>query len=74
MKKQSAPPKHEIRTAALLLRFRSTRPTLGAHKFMSYGKIAQVLSITYNQVQHVIIQAFKPKKLLTFDQRARILD
>ena len=67
-------PIDELRTAALLLRFRSTRPTVGADRFMSYAKIARALSITYNEAQHLIRQALKPKKPLTFDQRARLLD
>ena len=74
MKSKKMAPIDELRTAALLLRFRSTRPTVGADRFMSYAKIARALSITYNQAQHLIRQALKPKKPLTFDQRARLLD
>ena len=74
MKTKKMVPLGELRTAALLLRFHSRRPKVGSDRFMSYAKIARALGISYNEAQHLIRQALKPKKPLTFDQRARLLD
>ena len=50
----------ELRKAVLLLRFRCTRPTPATRKYAAYSAIAQALSITYNQVQHICRRAVRP--------------
>ncbi len=55
----------------LLLRFRCTRPTLGAHKYAAYSTIAQGLLMTYNQVQHICRTALIPTKTLSGDKLVR---
>ena len=57
----------------LLLRFRCTRPTLGAHKYAAYSTIAQGLHMTYNQVQHICRTALRPTKTLSGDKLVRKL-
>ena len=63
----------ELREAVLLLRFRCTGPTLGAHKYAAYSTIAQGLHMTYNQVQHICRTALRPTKTLSGDKLVRKL-
>ena len=39
-----------LRTAALLIRFRTTKPTMKSFKFVSYKGIAAALNLTQNEV------------------------
>ena len=52
----------------LLLRFRCTGPTPGAHKYAAYSTIAEGLRMTYNQVQHICRTALRPTKALSGDK------
>ena len=63
----------ELREAVLLLRFRCMKPATGAHKYATYGMIAQALRISYNQVQHICRAALMPDKTLSGDKLARKL-
>ena len=63
-----------LRTAALLIRFRTTKPSKKARKFASYKIIASILNLTLNEVQHICRKALKPNKTLTNKQLARKLD
>ena len=51
-----------MREAVLLLRFRCTQPTPGAHKYATYDTIARALRMAYNQVQHICRTALRPTK------------
>ena len=42
--------KAELRKAVLLLRYRSTRPTTKSQKYVSYGRIAQIVNLTVYEV------------------------
>ena len=57
----------------LLLRFRCTRPTPGAHKDAAYSMIAQGLLMTYNQVQHICRTALRPTETLSDNRLVRQL-
>jgi len=57
----------------LLLRFRCTRPTPGAHKYAAYSTIAEGLHMTYNQVQHICRTALRPTKTPSGDKLVRQL-
>ena len=63
-----------LRTAALLIRFRTTKPSKKAYKFAPYKTIASILNLTQNEVQHICRKALKPHKTLTNKQLARKLD
>jgi len=63
-----------LRTAALLIRFRTTKPSKKAYKFATYKIIASILNLTQNEVQHICRKALKPQKILTNKQLSRILD
>ena len=56
------PKQHQVELceAVLLLRFRCVRPMPGGRKYAAYSAIAQALSITYNQVQHICRRAVRP--------------
>ena len=43
--------------AVLLLRFRTPNPSTNPRKFCSYQRIATIVRLTYNQVQHICKQA-----------------
>ena len=45
--------KSEMRTAVLLIRFRTTTPTSKSKKYVSYKRIASTLNLTENEVQHI---------------------
>ena len=62
-----------MREAVLLLRFRCTEPTADAHKYAAYSTIAQVLSMPYNQVQHICRTALRPIKKPNGDKLLRKL-
>ena len=63
-----------LRTAALLIRFRTTKPSEKTQKFASYKIIASILNLTQNEVQHICRKALKPQKTLTNKQLSRKLD
>ena len=66
--------KAALRTAALLIRFRTTQPNITSWKFASYRTIAIVLNQTQNEVQHICRKALKQHKTLTSNQQMRKLD
>ena len=49
------------------------QPTPCAHKYATYGTIAQALRMTYNQVQHICRTALRPIKTLSGDKLVRKL-
>ena len=55
----------------MLMRYRCTNPTVNSYKFMTYRRIAEVLRISYNDVQYLARQALKPRRPVTFEQRVR---
>lgn len=63
-----------LRAAALLIRFRTTKPSKKGYKFATYKTIASILNLTQNEVQHICRKALKPQKILTNKQLSRILD
>ena len=66
--------KLELRTAALLIRFRSTKPSLKSKKYVSYKRIAMTLNLTENEVQYICRKALMPTKPITADKKVRMLD
>ena len=54
--------------AALMIRFRTTKPTIKSWKYATYRPIATVLQLTPNEVQHICRKALLPKKTLTSKQ------
>ena len=66
--------KAALRTAALLIRFRTTQQTTKSRKYATYKTIASTLNLTQNEVQHICRKAFKPKRPLTGKQVVRKLD
>ena len=57
--------KADLKKAALLIRFRTRRPTIKSIKYVSYKTIASILNQTQNEVQHICRKALKPKRTLT---------
>ena len=45
--------KKDVRRAVLLMRYRTEGPTRRPRVYMTYGDIARVAGITYNQAQHL---------------------
>ena len=72
--KMDAGKKTALRTAALLIRFRTTQPTTKSRKYATYKTIASTLNLTQNEVQHICRNALKPKRPLTGKQLVRKLD
>ena len=66
--------KSELKTAALLIRFRSTKPSLKSRKYVSYKNIAKTLNLTENEVQYICRKALKPKKSLNTKQLVKKLE
>ena len=66
--------KDALRIAALLIRFRTTQPSIKSIKYQTYKTIAAALNLTQNEVQHICRKAFQPQKTLTSKQLARKLD
>ena len=66
--------KAALSTAALLIRFWTTKPTIKSWKFATYRTIATALNLTQNEVQHICRKALQPKKTLTSKQLVRKLD
>ena len=66
--------KTALRTAALLIRFKTTQPTIKSWKYATYKTIAAALNLTQNEVQHICRKALKPKKTMTSKQLVRKLD
>lgn len=64
----------ELRTAVLLIRYRSTQPTSPIRKFQTYKAIAANLNLTVHEVQHICRKALLPKKVCTADQSVRLLE
>ena len=66
--------KDALRIAALLIRFRTTQPSINSIKYKTYKTIAAALNLTLNEVQHICRKAFKPQKTTTSEQLVRKLD
>lgn len=66
--------KVELRKAVLLIRFRTTNPTMKSRKYMTYKMISKSLNLTEYEVQHICRKALLPKRILSFDQIAFKLD
>ena len=66
--------KSELRTAVLLIRYRSTTPSSKSTKYVSYKRIASVLNLTENEVQHICRKALMPTRKLSVDMKVRMLD
>ena len=49
-KKMDEKRKSELRTATLLIRFRSAKPSKKSKKYVSYKRIASTLNLTENEV------------------------
>ena len=64
----------DLRNAALLIRFRTSRPTIKSRKYATYRTIAAALNLTQNEVQHICRKALQPKRSLTSKQLVRKLD
>ena len=63
-----------MRTVALMIRFRTTQPSIKSWKYATYKTIAAALNLTQNEVQHICRKALKPQKTLTSKQLVRKLD
>ena len=50
----------DLRKAALLIRFRTARPTIKSRKYAAYKTIAMILNLTQNEVQHICRKALIP--------------
>ena len=66
--------KASLRTMALLLRFRTNKPTIKQPKYVTYRRIAQALNLTCYEVQHICRTALRPPKKMTSRQLVRKLD
>ncbi len=66
--------KAELRTAALLIRFRTAGPTTKSRKYVSYKRIAAALNLTHNEVQHICRKSLQKPKPLTSKKLALKLD
>ena len=73
-KKMNEQRKAELRTAALLIRFRTAGPTTKSRKYVSYKRIAAALNMTPNEVQHICRKAIKKPKPITNKKLALKLD
>jgi len=60
--------------AALLIRYRTTNPSVKTRKYNSYRAIARVLNLTIYEVQHICRKAITQNKMISGDQLARKLD
>ena len=63
-----------MRTAVLLIRYRTTTPTSKSKKYVSYKRIASTLNLTENEVQHICRKALMPTRKLSADMKVRMLD
>ena len=70
----SADLKGQLRTAVLLLRFRTTSPTNESHKYLTYSKIAKIVRLEYNSVQHICKQVTTEQKPPSAKRLNRKLD
>ena len=61
-KKLSNNVKEQMKTAVLLLRFRTTTPTQKSRKFKSYQCISRIVNLTCNSVQYICSQATQDAK------------
>ena len=52
--------KAALRTAALMIRFRTTQPTSKSRKYATYKTTAITLNLTQNEVQHICRKSLKP--------------
>ena len=66
--------KDQLRTLTLMLRYRSTKPTVKCPKYVKYKDIARALNLTYNEVQHICRAALRPRKPLTSRKMIRKLN
>ena len=63
-----------LKTLALMLRYRSTKPTVKSSKYVTYKNIARNLNLTYNEVQHICRAALRPRKPLISRKMVRKLN
>jgi len=61
-KKLSSEMKDQMKTAVLLLRFRTTTPTQKSFKFKSYQCISRIVNLTCRTVQYICTQATQDAK------------
>ena len=61
-KKLSNNMKEQMKTAVLLLRFRTTTPTQKSCKFQSYQCISRIVNLTCNSVQYICTHATQDAK------------
>lgn len=66
--------KEQRRTIVLLLRFRTTSPSLKTRKYVTYARIARIANLDYNSVQHICKKALQEKKLPTQKKIVRQLE
>ena len=66
--------KSELKTAVLLIRFRSPKPSSKSRKYVSYKNIAKTLNLTENEVQYICTKELKPEKFFTKKQLVRKLE
>ena len=64
----------ELRTAALLLRYRTSEPSSDSRKFFSYRRIAATLNLTHTEVEHICRKALNTPTTLSPRKRVRKLD
>ena len=62
-----------LRTVTLMLRYKSTKPSVKSPKYVTYKNIARALNLTDNEVQHICRAALRPKKPLTIRKMVRKL-
>ena len=63
-----------LRTVALMLRYKTTKPTFKSQKYVQYKQVADALNLTYNEVQHICRAALRPKRPLTSRKMIRKLN
>ena len=56
---------NQLRLAALMLRYRTIKPTASSRKYLSYRVISQTLNLTQHEVQHICRKSLKPKTILS---------
>ena len=74
-KKMPASKRNELRTAALLLRYRTSEPFATSRKYLSFRNIATILNLTHAEVEHICRKALNTptppsdyKRVHTLDQ------
>ena len=73
-KRMSSSKQRELQTAALLLRYRTSEPSITSHKFLSFRRIAATLNLTHAEVEYICRKALKTPAPLSDYKRVRKLD